>query len=65
MQGQTHARLEFRLSGAPRGTDRIFEADMAELVDALVSGISVQKTWGFDSLYPHHSTRALLGARGE
>ncbi len=28
-------------------------ADVAELVDALVLGTSVQKTWGFESLHPH------------
>jgi hypothetical protein len=35
---------------------------MAELVDALVSGTSVHKTWGFESLYPHHF---LAGGAGK
>ena len=43
-------------------------ADVAELVDALVLGTSVQKTWGFESLHPHqiseigrsHRSRTML-----
>src|ERR1035438_4145714 len=35
---------------------------MAEWVAALASGPSVHKTWGFESLYPHHSTCAPWGA---
>src|ERR1035437_6641466 len=37
----------------------LFQADMAELVDALASGASVHKTWGFESLYPHHHLPGL------
>ena len=36
---------------------------MAELVDALASGASVHKTWGFESLYPHH--HFFTGCAGE
>ena len=34
---------------------------MAELVDALVLGTSVQKTWGFESLHPHQESEEVIG----
>ena len=40
-----------------------FQADMAELVDALASGASVHKTWGFESLYPHHFFTGFAGEK--
>ncbi len=36
-------------------------ADVAELVDALVLGTSVQKTWGFESLHPHQESEEVIG----
>jgi hypothetical protein len=40
-----------------------YYADVAELVDALVLGTSVQKTWGFESLHPHQISEIGRGHR--